>query len=819
MGWLLQDVRYGARLLVRNPAMTAVVVLSLALGIGANTTIFTLVNAVLLNPLPVRDASRLVRLVTTEVRNGVVTPLGAISRPNALDLREKNAVFESVATAGFTQVALASGGEPEQVFAQIATGNFFDVLGPPLAAGRTFLPDEDTTPGASPVVVLTYGLWQRRFGGAVDLIGQPITINGRPFTVIGITGEGFRGTATLGGPELWVPMSMYREVLTGPALDFFTSRRGLFYEAVARLKPGVSVEQAIANVSAIGKGLEEAYPTDFRGRSFTARPLTDGTFPPAFQQQLVLAGTVMMAIVGLVLLIACANVANLLLARASARRQEIAVRLSVGASRTQLVRQLLTESLLLSLLGGLGGLAVAMWARALIWAYRPPFIQPGAVDLAFDGRVIAFTAGVSILTGLIFGLVPALQGSRADLVTELKDRTSAPTGTHWYSTRNLLVVAQVTLSFVALAGAGMFLRSLGNAQQIDIGFDGSRMAVLGMNPGTQGYDEARTRELYRRVSERVSGVAGVEAVTLSTGVPLFGGGLGRTVFRDGQDPKDPRNGRLAQVNQVAGGYFEAMGIQVVKGRGVTAVDRQGATPVAVINEAMAAQLWPNEEPLGRELRLFGVETPLQIVGVARTIKYNFIGEEPTSYLYLPLEQNHSSQVVVQVRAAGDPTPVLGTVRRELQQLEPGLPLLNVSTYDNVLSQSLWAPRMAAWLLGIFAGLALLLAAMGLYGVLAYSVTQRTRELGIRMALGAGNGDVRTMVMRQGVLLAVAGLVPGLLVSWALSRMITRLLYGVNAGDLVTFATVPLLLLVVAVVATLLPAWRASRVDPAVALRI
>jgi macrolide transport system ATP-binding/permease protein len=427
--------------------------------------------------------------------------------------------------------------------------------------------------------------------------------------------------------------------------------------------------------------------------------------------------------------------------------------------------------------------------------------------------------GVSVLTGLIFGLAPALQGSRADLVTELKDRTSAPSGSHWYSTRNLLVVAQVTLSFVALAGAGMFLRSLANAQQIDTGFDGSRVAVLGINPGTQGYDEARTRELYRRVNERLSGVAGVEAVTLSTGVPLFAGGFGRTVFRDGQDPKDPRNGRMTQVNQVAGGYFEALGIPIVKGRGVTAADRQGATPVAVINEAMAAQLWPNEDPLGRELRIFGVETPLQIVGIARTLKYNFIGEEATAHLYLPLEQSHSPQVVVQVRAAGDPGPVLGTVRRELQQLEPGLPLVNVSTYDGVLRQSLWAPRMAAWLLGIFATLALLLAAIGLYGVLAYSVTQRTRELGIRMALGAGHADVRTMVMRQGVLLAVAGLIPGLLVSWALSRMITRLLYDVGAGDLVTFATVPVLLLVVAVAATLLPAWRASRVDPAIALRV
>ena len=819
MAALLQDLRFGARLLARHKAMTAVVVMSLALGIGANTTIFTIVNAVLLNPLPVRDASTLVRVVTTELRNGVVQPLGAISRPNAVDVAAKNDVFDRVAISGFAGVTLTGSGEPEPVFAQLVSGNYFDVLGPSLAAGRTFRADEDTTPGASPVVVLGYGLWQRRFGGDPAAVGRALTLNGRPFTVIGVTREGFRGTATFGGPELWVPMSMYREVLSGQAVQFHDSRRGLFYEAVARLKPGVSVQQAQASMQAFGKGLEEAFPTDFRGRSLAVRSLAEGTFPPAFQQQLVLAGTVLMAVVGLVLLIACANVANLLLARAAARRQEIAVRLSVGANRTRLVRQLLTESVLLAGLGGVGGIVVAYWARAVIWAYRPAFVPATAIDLNFDARVIAFTVGVSLFTGLVFGLAPALQGSRADLVTELKDRTSAPSGSRWFGVRNVLVMAQVALSFIALAGAGMFLRSLLNAQAIDTGFDGRRHAVLFINPGTQGFDESRTRELYRRILDRLQGTPGVESATLATGVPLFGGGLGRTVFRDGQDAKDPRNGRMTQVNQVAGGYFDTMQIPIVRGRGITAADRQNGAPVVVINEAMAKQIWPDEDPVGRTLRIFGVETDWQIVGVARTIKYNFVGEDPTSMLYLPLEQNFAAQAAVQVRTAGDPSSALGTVRRELQQMEPGLALTNVSTYDDVLHQSLWAPRMAAWLLGIFASLALLLAAVGLYGVLAYSVTQRTRELGIRMALGAREGDVRGMVVRQGLLLALAGLVPGVLVSWALSRTITRLLYGVAPGDLVTFTVVPVMLAVVAVAATLLPAWRASRVDPAVALRV
>lgn len=483
------------------------------------------------------------------------------------------------------------------------------------------------------------------------------------------------------------------------------------------------------------------------------------------------------------------------------------------------MRQLLTESLLLSILGGVGGIAVAFWARSLLWAYRPPFLQAGAIDLTFDSRVIVFTVLVSLATGILFGLAPALQSSRPDLVMELKERTSLPSGSHWYSVRNLLVVVQVTLSFVALCSAGLFLRSLANAQQIDPGFDGDQLMILGMNAGTQGFDEARGRELYRRALERLSGVAGVQSATLSTAVPLFGGGLGRTTFRDGVDPKDPRNGRMTGVNQVGKDYFQTLGIPVVRGRAFTPSDRPGAPAVAIINEAMAKQFWPNEDPIGRHLRLFNDPVPREIVGIAKTIKYNFLGEEETTHLYLPLEQNYASQVTVQVRATGDPTSVLGTVRRELQQLEPGMPLLNVNTYRTVFRQSLWAPRMGAWLLGIFGVLALLLASIGLYGVMAYTVSQRTRELGIRLALGARQQDVRNMVVRQGVFLALGGVVIGLLAAYGLARPVANLLFGVTATDPITFAVIPIVLLIVAGLATYLPARRASRVDPVEALRV
>jgi macrolide transport system ATP-binding/permease protein len=820
MSTMLQDIRYGMRLLLRTPALTVVAVLSLALGIGANTTIFTLVNAVLLNPLRVRDISRLVTVDTVEMRDGTLTPLGAMSRLNYVDVRDRNDVFSGIAAAGFAPMALSGGrGEPEQVFGQAVTGNYFDVLGTPMAAGRTFAPDEDSQPGAHPVVVLSYGLWQRRFGGRPDIVGDTIVLNGSRFTVIGVTAEGFRGANTLGGPELWVPLAMYRQVLTGVFLEFYNARRGLAYQIHARLKDGVTIEQARANVAAIGKSLEESFPTDNRGRSFQLRPLAEGTLPPAFRNQLLLSGALLMAIVGLVLLIACGNVANLLLARATARRQEIAVRLSLGASRLRLMRQLLTESLLLAALGGAGGIALAFWARSLLWAYRPPFLQAGAIDLSFDSTVAVFTIAVSLVTGILFGLAPALQSSRPNLVAELKERTSVPSGSHWYSMRNLLVVGQVGLSFVALVSAGLFLRSLANAQKIDPGFDGDRLMMLGVNAGTQGYDEPRGRELYRRMRERLSGVGGVEAVTISTAVPLFGGGLARTIFRDDQDANDPRNGRLTQLDQVAPGYFETLGIPIVRGRSFTANDRQGSAPVVIVNETLAKQMWPHEEALGRRLRLINDKTPREIVGVAKTIKYNFLGEDDTAFFYLPLEQNYSSQAIVLVRSAGDPGGILGTVRRELQQLEPTMPLLNVNTYPEVFQQSLWAPRMGAWLLGIFAGLALLLAAIGLYGVMAYGVSQRTRELGIRLALGARQQDVRNMVVRQGLILALGGVAIGLAAAFALARLVTNLLFGVAATDPVTFTLIPIVLLAVALLASYLPAWRASRVNPVEALRL
>jgi predicted permease len=818
MATLLQDIRYGARLMLRSPALTVVAALSLALGIGANTTIFTVVNAVLLNPLPVKDSSRLVSVFTTDERAGPFGAFAQMSRPNFEDLRDKNDTLDGMIAAAFVPMNLSGRGEPEQVFGEIVTGNYFDVLGAPIAAGRGFRASADDTPGASAVVVLSHGLWQRRYGGRADIVGDTITVNGRAFTVIGVTGEGFRGTTTLGGPEMWVPFGLHREVTTGFTAENWDSRRALLFQVNGRLRPGATAEQAQANLKGLAKALEEAFPSDNRGRTVTVVPLAQSTINPGFRENMVLAGGLLMAIVGLVLLIACGNVANLLLARATARRQEIAVRLSLGATRGRLMRQLLTESVLLAALGGVLGIVIAFWARSALWAFRPPFLQENALDLQFDNTVALFTIGVSVLTGILFGLAPALQSSRAELVTELKERTTVPSGSHWYSVRNILVVGQVGLSFIALVSAGLFLRSLGHAQQIDPGFDADRLIVLGVSPGTNGYDEPRGRELYRRVIERVSSVGGVDAVSIATSVPLFNGGFARTVFKEGQDTSDPRAGRLTQLSQVMPGYFRTIGIRVVRGRDITEADRPGAPLVAVINETMARQYWPGEDPLGRQFRFIGDPTPLQVIGIVRDSKYNFLGENATPYLYTALEQRYSPAATVHVRASGDPAAIMNTVRRELQQLEPTMPLLNVTTLRDVFEQALWAPRMGASLLGIFALLALLLAAIGLYGVMAYSVSQRTRELGIRLALGARQSEVRNMVVRQGVLLAVGGVAIGLAAAFAMARMVTNLLFGVTATDPMTFALIPVVLLVVAAIATYLPAWRASRVDPVQALR-
>jgi predicted permease len=817
---VLQDLKYGIRLLGRAPGFTAAAVLSLALGIGANTTIFTLVNAVLLNPLPVEDPSRLISLFTTDDRNA--GPFGAFAPTSDLnfkDYRERNVVFADLAAhAGVGVSVTGGGGNPEQIFGEIVTGNYFSVLGARPLLGRGFLPDEDQTAGSKLVTVLSYNLWQTRFGGDRSMVGQTVTLNNQAFTVVGVMPQGFKGTNTIGAPALWVPYMTYPVTTAGFFRAGINTRRTLLFNVTGRLKPGTTLAAAESNLRAIGSQLASEFPAENQGRSVSLVPLARATINPAFRNNIVVAGGLLMTIVGLVLLIACANVANLLLARAAVRQKEIAVRLSLGASRSRLIRQLLTESLLLAVTGGALGLLFAYWAEDVLWSFRPPFLQDGAIDLALDLRVLSFTAGIAVLTGVLFGLAPAVQSSRPDLANGLKERTSVPTGTSsLWSVRNVLVCVQMALSLVALVGAGLFLRSLQNAQRIEPGFDAEQLAVLTFNLGAQGYTEPRGREFQRVALERASSIAGVESATLANNIPLLQGGFLRSIFLEGQDTSDRSNGRLVQINIVGDRYFETAGIPLVRGRMFETADQPSTPAVVIINETMAERFWPDGDAIGKRFKFFGQDNFQQVVGIAKDSKYNFIGEDATPFIYQPFSQVYQPVMSLFVKAA-NPEAVIGLLRAEIQQLDRNLPLTNVFTLMTVFAQGLWAPRMGASLLAIFAVLSLTLAVIGVYGVMAYSVTQRTREIGIRMALGASRREVLRLVVSQGLRLTAIGVVVGLAVSFALARLVATLLFGVGSADAVTFISVSLVLAVAALGATYLPARRATKIDPMVALR-
>lgn len=816
---LLQDLRYGVRLLSRNPLFTMVAVLSLALGISANTTIFSVFNAVFLYTLPVREPGRLVGVFTTDARNtGQFMDFMPLSHPNYEDYRDQNQVFSGLVAQTFPALSLSAGTEPERVAGAIVTGNYFDVLGLKAAAGRTFLPEEDGVEGRNPVVVLSYQLWQRRFGGDRNLIGASIVLNRQEYTVVGVAPEGFRGTFAIGGPDVYVPMAMHEQILTDFALQQMHQRRGLLFNVFGRLRDGVSLNQARAAMQTIARRLEQAYPKENEARSVALVPLTESLINPNLRGQALLAVGMMLGAVGLVLLIACTNVANLLLARASVRQREIAVRLSMGAGRMRLVRQLLTESLVMAALAGLLGLLLAGWGRDLLWMMRPPMLTNNDMQITLDSRVLIFTLALTLLTGLLFGLVPALHATRVDLTWALKNRSGQPRGAdRWFNLRNLLVVAQVALSLIALVGAGLFLRSLQNAQKINPGFESRKLFMISFDLAGQRYNEARGREYFRQVTERVTAIPQVVAAGIAS-APLFGGDIMRTVFAEGQDVSDRRNGRLTALLRVSPGYFEAIHMPVVHGRAFTERDKEGAPMVTVVNETMARRLWPNEEAVGKRFRCFGEPWLIEVVGVARDAKYATLGEEPTSFMYFPLLQHYSPAATLHVRTQGDPSSVIAIVRSQMQALDKSMPLVDVNTIGQVMELVLWAPRMGASLLALFGFVALLLAAIGLHGVMSCTVAQRTQEIGVRMAMGAQSKDVLKLILKQAGLIVLIGGILGLGGAFAISRALSSLLYGVGRWDPLAFSGTPLVLVVVALLASYLPARRATRVDPVVTLR-
>jgi predicted permease len=839
METLLHDVRYGARILWKSPGFTAIAVLSLALGIGANTAIFSFVNAVLLRSLPVAAPEQLVYVFG----GNRTTPYNVSSYPDYVDYRDRNEVFSALVAYSPITLSLNSNDQADMISGLIVTGNYFDTLGVRAHVGRTFLPEEDTTPGGHPVAIIGYGLWQSRFGGDPQIAGRQLLLNGQPFTVVGVAPAEFNGAEAGRTNDIYVPMAMQALVrpprggYSGEMNPDLLSKRGpRWLDMIGRLKPGVTAEQAQAAMSTLAGQLAQAYPDTNREQIATVSPVSMGD--PTRRSTLLSVAGLLLAVVGLVLLIACANVANLLLARAASRRKEISVRLALGASRGRLIRQLLTESVLLALLGGAGGLLLAIWLVDVMRSYSPPAnFFPVAFDFSLDKSVLGFTVLLSVLTGLVFGIAPALQASKPDLVAALKDETALLAGpgsgiARRFSLRNLLVVAQVALSLVLLISAGLFLRSLQQAQRIEPGFNPEHVLTMPLNINLLRYTKTQGQEFYRQVLERVAALPGVQSATLTRTPPLSGASRQSSVMIAGQDAPDrarnsegtgggsedvPRNVTLA--SSVGLNYFQTLGITLLRGRDFNAQDREGAPGVVIVNETFARRYFPKQDPLGQRVSLNGAQGPwLEVVGLARDGKYITLGETPAPFLYQPLAQRHESGMVLLVRTNGDPTQITPSVRKEVQAIERNLPLTNARTMTELLNTTLFPARMGAILLGGFGLLALLLASVGLYGVMSYSVSRRTREIGIRMALGAQSGDVLRLVLRESMTLVAVGMLLGLIVARTATRLLTGFLYGVSPTDPAAFIGIAVLLALVALIASFLPARRAAKVDPMVAFR-
>lgn len=808
-------------MLLKNPGVSAIAIISLALGIGANTTIFTAVNAILLNPLPVKDISHLVEVDTTDAITRAtvanVTKIG-VSYPNCRDYARLNDVFDGLACYMFVRLTWSGGAEPKRVDGQLVSANYFDVLGLRPALGRFFFPNEDQKPSGNNVAVVSYSFWVNRLGKDSSVIGKVLQLDATPFTVIGVAPRGFKGPFTLDSPDqIWMPSSMSPQVTSGFLRDWFNDRRALLVSSVARLKPGISITEADASLKTIAAQLESEYSKDNAGRSVILTPLADTTVGDQ-QSEITLAGGVLMGVVSLVLLIACANLANLLLAQSARREREMSLRAALGAGRGRIMRQLITESMLLALIGGALGLLIAYWGRTALWSFRPSFIEAGGVNLALDWRVLVFTLAVSIFTGVIFGIAPAIKSCRVDLAETLKvgGRGNSP---GWRSNplRSLLVVSQIAFAMIALIAAGLFIRSMENAQRMSIGFESRKLFTMRVDLGALHYTEGRGQRFFQESVERAKSTPGVVAATVSSNSPI-GGGHGRTVFPEGQDVTTGYRGTLTWVDDVTPGYFSTLRIPLTEGRDFNASDRANTALVAVVNEAMAKHFWPNENALGKRFHFIDETKLREIVGIVGNTVIDNIGEQPQPVIYMPYAQDYSPFAAIVVRTKGDPQSIVPSVRAQIQSVDPSLAITNVQTIGEIIGQGLWAPRMGAALLGLFGMLALVLAAVGVYGVLWYSVTQQTRDIGIRMALGAEPSTVLKLVVGEGLKLAAAGLVVGLIGAVLGVRVLSSLLFNVSTYDPVTFVGVSLVLILTAALACYIPARRATRVDPLIALR-
>jgi macrolide transport system ATP-binding/permease protein len=809
-----KEIRYAARSLLQRPGFALVAVLTLALGIGANTAIFSLVNTVLLRALPVERPDEVFAMNMRRKDDS----MSALSYPNYLEFRDRNEVLSGLLLYRFVPLSLSRSGGNERIWGYEVSGNYFDVLGVKAIHGRTFLPEEDKTRLTHPVVVLSYDGWQRRFGGDPSVVGKDILINNHQFRVIGIAPEAFKGTEQIYEPELWLPVSMLS--WAEPGSNMLDERADNSFFGVARLKPGVTPAQAEGSLNILAEQLAKEYPDTNEGQSIKLGP--PGFIIPELRGAVVNFTWVLMAAVALVLLVTCTNLAGLLLARATDRRREIAIRLAMGASRARLIRQLLTESLLLSIAGGVAGLMLAIWIVKALLAFKPPIDFPLTLDLGLDWRVLLFSMGVSVVAGAVFGLAPALQSTRPNLLHALKD-TSAQGGASRTRLRSVLVVAQIAISLVVLIAAGLVVRTLQQLQTMNPGFDPQNALTMSFDLSLQGYDEARGQQFYHQLAERVRALPGVKSAAITSYIPLSLNYNSRNIYVEGE-PIERGGNAPSSMNAAAGSrYFETMGTPIVSGREFTEQDVEKSEQVAIVNETFVRRLMPAvkspAEAVGKRIS-FGDEAGpfMHIVGVARDGKYFNIAEEPRSFLWTPLTQDYMSSGAIMVRTTGNPESMFAAVRGEVQALDPNLPLFDVTTLKEHMRLALFPSRVAAMVLGVFGLVALLLSAIGIYGITSYAVAQRTHEIGIRMALGAQLGDVLRLVLNHGLKLTLIGAAIGLAGAYAAMRAITSVLYGVSATDPLTFISVSVLLIGVALVACYVPARRATKVDPMIALR-
>ena len=814
---MLQEIRYASRLLGRNPWFTAMAVLSLALGIGANSAIFSLADTLLLRPLPVLEPSKVVTVSTD--RPNVSEGLGGVSYPDYRDLRAKAQSFEGLTAFQLSafSVAKSSAENPQLRAGVMVSDNYFQVLGIQPALGRALLPEEGQVSGRDASVVLSYDFWRSEFGGDPAVLNRSIRINGIDFNIVGVAPKGFTSTDEYVRPHLYVPLMMWQRLNALPK-DLLEERSQHDLEVKGRLKPGTSREAAEAELATIWKGLESLHSEADRQRVVRVRTELQGRIensPPDAYLIMML-----MALVAVVLLIACANVANLLLGRARARTREVAIRIAIGVTRARLVRQLLTESVLLALLGVAAGLGFAYGGIRFLQTIRIPSDFPIVISPQLDGRVLLFSLLSGVFSALIFGLVPALQTSKTDLIPALKNAEATHDARQRMLGRNSLVIGQVALSMILLIATGMLLDGFRKSLVLNPGFRTDHILTTEFDTSLVRYSPAQTHDFYKNLVDRARQIPGVRAVTLGGVIPLAPSQGGETVVPEGfQFPKGQVNAALLSSN-VDENYFEVMQTPTIRGRAFTANDKEGAPLVAIVNEQFAKTYWPNQEPIGKRLHIASKKDQwLQVVGVTRTGKYTYLGEPPLPFLYLPFAQNPRTRMVLFTETYGDPASVATPIRELVRTLDVNQPIFNVRTLADFYHQrAIVIQRMIMEVVGTMGSVGLALALIGLYGLVAYQVARRTREIGVRMALGASRTDVLKMVLRQGLVLAIAGMGIGGLVSVAVARLLTAGLIGLGTPNPATYVAVPIMLLLVTLASCYVPAYRASKVDPMAALR-